>query len=78
MAAAILPLALGVGGSLLAGALMPKPQAPAATAQAPKVMPLADDQAVADAKRRSMMAQMQRGGRTSTMLSSDSDTLGAS
>lgn len=62
---------LGFGASKLLG---PKPQA--ATASAPKVMPMADDDAVAAAKRKSMMAQMQRGGRSSTMLTGDSETLG--
>lgn len=42
----------------------------------PVVMPLADDGAVQRAKRRSIAAQMSRSGRSSTMLTSDSDKLG--
>lgn len=63
---------VGFGASKL---MAPKPTA-AAPVQAPKVMPMADDDEVARAKRASMMQQRQRGGRTSTMLTSDSDTLG--
>lgn len=37
----------------------------------PKVMPLADDEAIKRAKKASILKQMARGGRTSTMLSSD-------
>jgi len=41
------------------------------------VMPIADDEAVKRARRRSVASQMQRGGRTSTMLTdSDNSTLG--
>lgn len=48
---------------------------PAATA-GPRVMPLADGGAVMAARKKSIAAQMARGGRSSTMLTSDSDTLG--
>lgn len=75
MAAAI-PMVLGglIGG---ATSMLMKPKAPKqAAADAPRVMPLADDEAVAAAKRRSMMMQTQRGGRSSTMLTSDTETLG--
>lgn len=41
----------------------------------PIVMPLPDDEAVKLAKRRSIAAQMGRGGRSSTILS-DGDSLG--
>lgn len=65
----------------LAGALLKpfgkdkKKEAPAPEA-APQVMPLADDDSVLRARKRSLAAQMKRGGRSSTMLSSDSDKLG--
>lgn len=60
-----------------AGALTSKKKkAAAAPETGPKVMPLADDEAVKRARRLSMLQQMGRGGRTSTMLSDDTDTLG--
>lgn len=59
---------LGLGGKKKAAAPTPGPQ----------IMPLADDEAVKRARRRSVADQMQRGGRTSTMLSGESDTLGGS
>jgi hypothetical protein len=43
--------------------------APAAT---PRVMPIADDEAVRAAKRRSIASQRQRGGRSSTILTGGS------
>jgi hypothetical protein len=49
--------------------------APAAPTAAP-VMPIADDEAVRRARKQSIARQMGRGGRTSTMLTSDSETLG--
>lgn len=39
--------------------------------EGPKVMPLADDEAVRRAKRASLAQQMARGGRSSTILSGD-------
>lgn len=39
-------------------------------------MPLADDDAVKMARKRSISAQRSRGGRTSTFLTGDGDTLG--
>lgn len=74
MAKKILNIAtFGLAGALLGGggdkkAAEPEPAKP--------VMPIADDQAVQAAKKRSLMMQLQRGGRESTMLSTDSDTLG--
>lgn len=53
-----------------------KKKAPAAVVEGPKVMPLADDSTILQARKKSIAAQMQRGGRTSTMLTNDSDTLG--
>lgn len=41
-------------------------------AQAEAVMPFADDEAVRLAKKRSIAAQMRRGGRSSTMLTTGS------
>jgi hypothetical protein len=49
-------------------------------AQPENVIPTADDQAVKDARRRSITAQLRRRGRASTILTGDSsvgDTLGA-
>lgn len=43
----------------------------------PKVMPLADDEAIKRARKASIIQQMGRGGRSSTILSDDSDSLGA-
>lgn len=71
-----LPFLLGglAGGAV---SILGKKSAPApAPTEGPKVMPLADDQAVAAAKKRSLAMQMQRGGRSSTMLTGDSETLG--
>lgn len=43
----------------------------------PGVMPTEDSKLVEDARRRSLMAQQSRGGRTSTILSdTDNDTFG--
>jgi len=52
-----------LGGKLFGGGK----SAPAPT-QGPQVMPLPDDQAILDARKRSIAAQMKRGGRTSTIL----------
>jgi len=67
--------AIGVGSvvkSLIGG--KKKKDAPV---EAPEpVMPIADDEAVREARRRSIAAQMGRGGRQSTILSDDSTKLG--
>lgn len=42
----------------------------------PRVMPIADDEAVRRARRASILRQRGRSGRSSTMLSSDSESLG--
>ena len=61
-----------LGGKLFGGGK----SAPAPT-QTPQVMPLPDDQAILDARKRSIAAQMKRGGRTSTILTDGSgSTLG--
>ncbi len=52
---------LGLGGS----------KAPAAPPPGPIVMPLADNEAIARAKRKAIAGQVQRGGRTSTILTSE-------
>lgn len=51
---------------------------PTPTSTGPVVMPLADDAKVLAARKKAAAAQMSRGGRTSTMLTSDtgSDKLG--
>jgi hypothetical protein len=67
--------AAGIGTTLLSPG-MPKMNMP--VADKPKVMPLADDQAALDAKRKAMVAQQQRQGRASTMLSNGGDSLGGS
>ena len=59
----------------------PKPGTPANEMAPPKVeapltMPGPNDQAVQDAKRRSVMAQMARQGRASTILTGDNGTSG--
>lgn len=48
---------------------------PAATT-GPKIMPLADSEAIQRAKRKSIAGQLGRGGRTSTILTDQSETLG--
>jgi hypothetical protein len=83
MAHMILP-ALMIGGIGAAGGAigsMIGSKKAAAPVEAPKpgpvVMPLADGEAARAARRRSMAAQLQRGGRSSTMLTgSNSDRLG--
>lgn len=52
-----------------------KKAAPAVEAPAP-VMPMADDEAVKRARKRSIAAQMGRRGRDSTILTDSSDRLG--
>ena len=76
-ATAIGAATVGFGASKLVGGGKSAPAAAAAAPVAgPKVMPLADGEAVAAAKKRSITMQMQRGGRSSTMLTGDSETLG--
>lgn len=59
-------MALGIGGKK-------KEKAPE---KGPVVMPISDDEEVRRARKRSIIEQMSRGGRQSTMLSADSDSLG--
>jgi hypothetical protein len=58
-----------LGSKLLGGKKKAAPE------KGPVVMPLADDEAVKRARRKSIAAQMSRGGRNSTILS-DGDSLG--
>ena len=73
MAKKILKVAtFGILGSNLFGGKKKAPE----PEKGPVVMPIADDEEVRRAKKRSIIEQMSRGGRSSTMLSSDSDSLG--
>lgn len=62
--------------SLFGGGESTPPPIPAPVVTPVTPIPLPDDQAVADAKRRSIAAQMQRSGRQSTLLTSDAPTGG--
>lgn len=66
-------VAKAVGGVLGIGGKKKKKKADAADTT--PVMPVADDEVIARAKKRSLIMQMGRGGRDSTILST-SDTLG--
>ena len=63
-------------GNTVGGLIGGKKKKAAEPQKGPVVMPMADDEAVRRAKRRSLIEQTSRGGRQGTMLSSDSDTLG--
>lgn len=76
MAAAILPSVLGGVGGLVGSLLKKKSHAAPAPTPGPIVMPIADDEAVRLAKKRSIAQQVGRGGRSSTILSADSDRTG--
>lgn len=71
--------AVSMGMSILGGlkGLMAKePKAPKeAEVKPPTVMPTEDSALVAEAKRKSLLAQVQRGGRASTVLT-DNETFG--
>lgn len=71
--------AISAGMSILGGlkGLMAKePKAPKeAEVKPPTVMPTEDSALVAEAKRKSLLAQVQRGGRASTVLT-DNETFG--
>ena len=63
----------------LAGALLKpfgKKKKEAATPVAEPTMPIADDQAILMARNRAVAQQIQRGGRSSTILTDNSDSLG--
>jgi hypothetical protein len=57
-----------LGGSLLNSKKTP---APAPTPATPAVMPTPDDEAIRAARRRSIVQQLSRGGRSSTILTGD-------
>jgi hypothetical protein len=77
MAKKILNIAtFGLAGALFGG--KDKKKAAPAPEPAPRVMPLADDDAVMRARRRSIAEQQRRAGRSSTMLTAESDSLGGS
>ena len=66
----------GIGGSI-GNAVGKGPKSAVAPTQAgAPVMPIADDQAVMRARKVSMLKQRSRGGRSSTILSQGSETLG--
>ena len=68
--------AVGAGVSILGGLkglVAREPKAP--DVEKPTVMPTEDSKLVADAKRRALIAQTQRGGRNSTILT-DNETFG--
>jgi hypothetical protein len=76
MAMKILKAGLSPVGALLGLNLFGKKKAPAPAPVADTpVMPLPDDQAIAAAKKRSIAQQLQRGGRSSTILTGDSTDL---
>ena len=66
---------LSAAGMVASTLLAPKPKMPAQQQQTP-TMPDADDQKVQMAKKRSIIGQMQRSGRSSTILTGDDDKLG--
>ena len=73
------PLISGVGsavvGSLFGGSKQGAAPSPPPV-EAPTVMPVTDDKAAPDAKRRSITAQIQRRGRASTILTGlESDSM---
>jgi hypothetical protein len=82
--AAALPIlgkvAVGLVGSKLIGSIFggKKDKTPAATpaAATPAVMPTPDDNAIQMARKRSIVLQMSRGGRASTMLTPTGSKLG--
>ncbi len=64
----------------LAGALLKpfsKKKKDTAAPVAEPTMPIADDEAILRARKRAVAQQMQRGGRSSTILTDNSDSLGA-
>lgn len=53
-----------------------QPKKPKINIPGQPVMPVVDDKAVQDARRRMLAQQMARGGRASTILTSEKETLG--
>jgi hypothetical protein len=73
-------LLAGLGGAVAASALNKSPSAPAPTVTPPTTMPTPGDAADRASKRLSLMQQMQRRGRASTILTDQpaaGDKLGA-
>lgn len=68
---------LGIGGKAIVSAIAPK-KAATPIATPPVVMPTVDDAEVKRARKRAIAAQLQRGGRASTILTDaqNSQTLG--
>lgn len=71
MAAAVPFIPLISGGMSILGGIMGKTKTP--TPSTPSVMPTQDSALTAEAKRRALIQQQQRGGRASTVLSDNSD-----
>lgn len=71
--AGLLGLAGGLLGSLFGGKESAPAPLPAPVIEKPPVMPVPDDQAVKTAKKRSLVDQMQRKGRQSTILTDGTD-----
>jgi len=69
-------LASGVVGSIFGGGKQAAPAAPAPAVEKPTVMPTPDDEAAQKAKKRSIVAQIQRQGRASTILTGDNEAMG--
>lgn len=65
----------GLAGSLLKP--FSKKKKTPATPVAEPTMPIADDEAIMRARKRAVAQQIQRGGRSSTILTDNSDSLGA-
>jgi hypothetical protein len=59
----------------MGGLLSPKPK-PTVLPPAPAPVPLPDDQTLAAARKKKLVAQSQRGGRMSTILTDNAETLG--
>ena len=64
----------GLAGSLLKP-FSKKKKTPVAPVAEP-TMPIADDEAILRARKRAVAQQIQRGGRSSTILTDNSDSLG--
>lgn len=77
MAAAAIPIATAVIGSVLSSALAPKaPKAPKISDTPVNAMPTEDSDLVQEARRRTLMAQTARGGRASTVLTDTDEKFG--
>lgn len=64
---------LGLAGGLLGNLFGKGASMPAPVVEKPAVMPTPDDEAVRNAKRRSLAEQMQRKGRQGTILTDGAD-----